>query len=79
MLPLDKYKVGDRFRLGDVEKVVNSTDGYTFREKAIEAIGEIVEVITCEYKKSYVLKINENFATIILDGESLSKYLKLAE
>lgn len=79
LLPLEKYKVGDKFRLSDIEKVVSSTDGCTFRERAIEPIGEIVEVITCEYKKSYVLKINDNFATIILDGDALSKYLKLAE
>lgn len=79
LLPLDKYKVGDKFRLSDIEKVVSGTDGHTFRERAIEPIGEIVEVITCEYKKSYVIKINDNFATIVLDGDALSKYLKLAE
>ena len=79
LLPLDKYKVGDKFRLSDIEKVISGIDGCTFRERAIEPIGEIVEVITCEYKKSYILKVNDNFATIILDSDTLSKYLKLAE
>ena len=49
-------------------------------EKANKLInGEIVEVITYEYNKQYVIRVNENFATIILDGDTLSKYLKLAE
>lgn len=79
LVPLNKYKVGDKFRLSDIEKVVSGTNGHTFRERAIEPIGEIVEIITYEYEKAYVIKVNDNFATIVLDGDVLSKYLKLSE